>query len=159
MLALPAIKVRKLIRTGPDAVQWYYPLEGDLRKAQTVWDSESPLTVDRSRTAERPQAARRCWKAHVERERERCDLTPQCSPASAPRGSAKSSPKTRSGVSKSSASCPRVRTMSERLCVPRPSTWLRVVRRSCLRMSFYFASGTFCDRMAAFLESGKGVKS
>lgn len=57
MLALPAIKVRKLIRTGPDAVQWYYPLEGDLRKAQTVWDSESPLTVDIDQ--ERQNAPRR----------------------------------------------------------------------------------------------------
>lgn len=26
---------------GGDEVPWYYPLEGDMRKAQTLWDSES----------------------------------------------------------------------------------------------------------------------
>jgi hypothetical protein len=23
---------------GPDDIPWYYPLEGDIRKAQTAWD-------------------------------------------------------------------------------------------------------------------------
>jgi hypothetical protein len=25
---------------GPDDIPWYYPLEGDIRKAQTAWDGE-----------------------------------------------------------------------------------------------------------------------
>lgn len=28
------------LHAGDDPVPWYYPLEGDLRKAQTTWDSE-----------------------------------------------------------------------------------------------------------------------
>ncbi len=36
-------------QTGADDIPWYYPLEGDFRKAQTAWDSESiPITAMRS---------------------------------------------------------------------------------------------------------------
>lgn len=35
-----------MLTPGPDGVKWYYPLEGDIRKAQTIWDSEcSVLTL------------------------------------------------------------------------------------------------------------------
>ena len=64
----PTTKLRKLIGSGPDAVQWYYPLEGDLRKAQTVWDSESPfftLSILITGRMNAPQAACRCGKAHA----------------------------------------------------------------------------------------------
>jgi sterol 24-C-methyltransferase len=30
---------RILTLAGPDVVPWYYPLEGDIMKAQTLWDS------------------------------------------------------------------------------------------------------------------------
>jgi hypothetical protein len=33
--------IPSLTMAGPDAVPWYYPLEGDIMKAQTLWDSES----------------------------------------------------------------------------------------------------------------------
>lgn len=29
-----------LIASGNDAIKWFYPLEGHVSKAQTVWDSE-----------------------------------------------------------------------------------------------------------------------
>ena len=29
---------------GPDPVPWYYPLEGDILKSQTLWDSEHDFT-------------------------------------------------------------------------------------------------------------------
>jgi hypothetical protein len=34
-------RLQQLTSPGPDPVPWYYPLEGDLRKAQTWWDCES----------------------------------------------------------------------------------------------------------------------
>ena len=32
------IEVEEDLAERPDEIQWYYPLEGDIRKAQTTWD-------------------------------------------------------------------------------------------------------------------------
>ena len=28
------------LKPGPDPIKWYFPLEGNIFKAQTTWDSE-----------------------------------------------------------------------------------------------------------------------
>lgn len=94
---------------GGDAIPWYYPLEGDIFKAQTVWDSES------------------CRGLHWSR------LQYQCLPCGECLASVDSSPKTLFGVSRSAGLCPRELTTWESLLSVPKQLWLLVEGRNSSR--------------------------